>query len=964
MLDKFKGITKEISTKNKILAILMVIGICILMFAYNVFAASDVVPRPLKENGIQYVSWEFDHNITQAQYKYYGYGYTVSVVAPGGHVVRSAYLENSQFNPVMDGNKEKVKIATSVLQQDKLQVPEDYLSRSDLKMYLNARMGIKVNGAVTHAYDSYDGKPELGMPSLDIRNVNLDGRTIPLNKDGKGVKDGIEHEYGVNWTRVTQENLEQHFGIEIPLEPAIIWDRYKVKYLEIGTDKPVNGETAYKDFGMDKTVTEYPETVNGYDYSGYYKIDKIDSTEHTTSGNVTEGESVTIDLRKNADRYIITFYYNKIDPSQIGKPVTIEVEYREDTYDQKELIDSKSFLSGERAQFIINSASIDDYTCRGYYVMGQKTEYFYKTNVNFIIGKESYNTPVDGKLKIIFMYKEDEILSPSLCKPETNGKSDDIPIINMKQSEFDKLTNSDFINVNNISFHLTGIKLGYDRDGNIIEGGTHEFKKFNLYMTGLHDTRLEYSQDSMDNSTKDIIHSFKIPFSLFEPYGDNQYRARVDADYMVGCSCGKFGGTHGTMKTDTLSFIINIIPNYPPVANFDYYTEKKLINGDIKKLRRTYIGQETIIENSASDPNGLIDIEYLQYTLTDSSNNEYYIKLLMLQDETYFLDEDNVQAENIEFLGALEDGSIKLKFNTDEIWTISQYVKDLDGLNDTYIKEITPVILNLKPKAIISDAIGYRYPIGVAFNGKQNRVVKYYSTDSSVADFLKDTGVEINHNRDYWQIVPLEGQDINNLNFKSKAGLRIINSDNVLEIKYSYLNTKLQFSEPGKYKIRLQVTDTSGNVSEWAEEIITINEDLEPQITANINPTYLRSSNGIATITIKNIAPKSVDGDSVVMEITDKIKYKYDSDNDNSFDDEVTKELTLLPNGSMYDATLKTSDLGKYQFMLNVSETFGQEYLEEYVTEDDFKKANAVLETHVDNIEPDVTLFEIWTIEN
>lgn len=955
-----KQISNIIKSK-KYLAIFMLISVCLIILAYSAFAASDIVPADMEINGEQYLYWEFDHNITQAQFKYYGYGYTVSVVAPGGHVVRTAYLENSQFNPVMDGNKEKVEMPMLILMQDKLQVPEDYLSRSDLKMYLNARMGIRKDGIVTHAYDSYEGKPELGMPHLGTGNVKLDGRMVPLNKDRMGIANGIQHEYGVNWTGATENNLRQHFGIEIPLKSAIKWDRYKVKYLEIGTDKTVSGETSYKDFGQNKKHTEFPESVNGYQYSGFYKIDKIDSRENITPGNVTEGESATVDLKKNADRYIITFYYEKIDPSQVGKPVTVEVEYREDESEGKELLSKKSILSADRALFNLSSAKIDDYECKGYYVVGQKTEYFYSTNATFTIGKEDYCKPVNGKLKVIFIYEKTPYISLPKCTPTIYGNSEAVNIY-MKRKDFENATE---INIGNAVLKTGSFSAGRDKKGDKVEG-SHGLKYFDVYVG---DSSTKYYYTSYDNKGNQVSASFQTPKNIYSKLADDLYSTYISVTYAGFCNCfdGRpdADGDYGmAVDKDYLDIYVHIVENKPPKALFDYYTEKRLVNGDIKKLRRAYVGKTTTIENGASDPNGLSDIKFLKYTLKDSNNNEYYIKLLMLQDETYFRDSDNVIAENIEYLGASENGDIKLKFKTKETWTISQYVEDIDGLSDIYTKEITPEDLNLKPEAVISDATGYRYPIGIAFNGKQNRVVKYHSNNSKVAEFLQDTGIEINHNKDCWEIMPLDWQDINKIYFEKNLP-NMSKDDNMIQLKYSSLNnTKLQFKQPGKYKIRLQVTDTEGNVSDWTEEIITINEDLPPQISGNIASTYVRNSSGIATITIKNLTPRSLDDDYVVMEVSDKLKYKYDSNNNGKFEDETIREIPLIKNGSSYEATLATSDLGRYQFIVNVKETFGQEYLEQFIDESDFKKASAVLNTHVDNIEPDVTLFEIWTIEN
>lgn len=948
-----------------------IIGIIVIFLImttlYMVFADSSVVPEIQKIDGVPYMYFELEHNISNAQYKYYGYGYTVSVYEPGpnGKLLATEYLHNAQFKPYMDGSTEKVWIPMEEI-YGMVKLDDEFYSVRNMKVYLNGRLGIKVNGTLTHLYDSYDGEPENGLKETGLKTGYWkEDITVPLNKDGQGIKNGIEHEYGVSWSAVTQKNLIQHFGIPLTVPAVYKYDRYRVEYREVSSKKTVSSEKPYKNFEDVATITEYPVMVNGYEYAGQYMIKKIDTdnNEVVTApyGDTQQGDSATINIKKNADRYIITFYYTKVDPSTIGNPVTINVEYRENDSNGKKLLDNTSTIGGDLSQFNFNSAKIDDYTCKGHFVMGQATEYFYTTNASFIIGKEEYSKPVNGSLKIIFLYETEEVPEIPKCTPDVDGSSETINIT-MKRNDFENATE---ISINNAVLNITKFEAGKDNSGNIVEG-THEFKYFDLYIgSGA------YYYMSHDNSYKSSKASFIVPKSIFNqsPTDENIYTTSIKVTYGIFCTCFEgspdSNGNYG-MEFDygKLNVNITIVENYPPYALYTFYTEKKLLDGTIDKICKAYIGKQTIFENQAYDPNGVDDINYIKYILKDSSNNEFYIKLLQLGSGIYFLDDENVNANNIVFNGVTDEGNIKLKFLTEEKWTISQYVEDMDGLNDTYIKEITPEILNLKPKAIISDAIGYRYPIGVAFGGKQNRVVKYYSTDSYVAYFLQGTGVEINHNRDHWQIIPLEGQDINNLNFESKAGLRITNLDNTLEIKYSYLNTKLQFSEPGKYKIRLQVTDTSGNVSEWAEEIITINEDLKPQITANINSTYLRNSTGIATITIKNIAPKSVDGDYVVMEITDKIKYKYDSDNDNNFYDEATKELTLIPNDSMYEVTLKTSDLGRYQFMLNVRETYGQEYLEEFITEEDYKKSEATLHTHVDNVEPDVTLFEIWTLEN
>ena len=950
-MDKEKNLNGKYY--RKILVIAIVISA---IFAVNViFADSSVVPKIRPEGDIQYLYFELDHSLSNAQYKYYGYGYTVTVYDPSGKMIATKYLPNAQFMPFMDGSKEKVNIPMERI-YDLVDVDDEYYSVRNMKVYLNGRLGIKVNGNLTHLYDSWEGTPAKGISSLDIGYATEDGRNVPLNKDLKGIGNGIQHEYGVSWTQTTYKNFEQHFGIPLTIEPILKWDRYKVEYREIGTDKNIRSEKPYVKFTNYATVTEYPLTVNGYEYSGKFKIDRIDPNNNKTPGSIQDGNSATVNIQKNANRHIITFYYNKLDSSVNGNPVQVEIEYRQDTSTGKELKTRDTILSREMSQLILSSEKIDDYVCKGYYVMGQSTEYFYDSNINLIIGKEEYSKPVNGKLKIIFIYNKEEAPDIPKCTPDVYGASDTINIF-MKRTDFDKAVD---IGVSNVNLKINDFRSGKNKDGDIV-AGTHKFKYFDAYVGSG-----QYYYMTHDNTSMNVNASFNIPKSVFNQLNEDLYTTNVKVLYAAFCTCfdGK-ADAHGNygfeIDTGNITVNINIIENQPPVASYSYHTK---IPGTTKIIQKAYIGQETIITNYAFDPNGVDDIKFIEYTLKDSSDNQYFIKLLHVKNGMYFLENDNVNASNILFNGITDEGDLMLVFKTGETWTISQYVEDMDELNDMYTNQITPEILDLRPKAIISDATGYRYPIGAEFNGKQNRVVKYHSNNSLVAEYLRSSGVEINHNRDVWQIIPLESQDVDKIHFEKNVP-NLSKEDNIIQLKYSTLNnTKLQFSQKGQYKIRLQVTDTNGNVSEWAEEIITINEDLAPQVTADINATYYRNSSGIATISIKNILPKSVDEDYVFLEKVDKILYKYDSNNNGSFTDEIAKELTLSLNGSSYETSLATSDLGKYHFFINVREAFGQEYLEEYITEGDYKKAEATLQTHVDNIEPDVTNFKIMTIEN
>ena len=918
----------------------------IVLFSIVTNAMASVVVRVIPKDDGEYVYFELEHSMSDAGYRYYGYGYTVSAVAPNGQVIATKYLENNEFNPVMDGSVEKVEISSRVLLDEKLGVPEDYLSMKDITLFLNARIGIKKDGVVTHVYDSYDGSSAPGMPYLNTGNVNLDGRTVPLNKDGKGIVNGISHEYGISWSGITQLNLRQHFGIEIVLRlPPIQWDRYKVEYRETSTEKTVSKEKPYQNFDMEKTVTEYPVTVNGYEYSGYYKIDMMDTNDDKSPGNVMEGDDVSLRLKNSADRYVVTFYYNKVDPSQIGKPVTVDIEYREESSIGKKLIDNKTIISGELSQLNLSSEKIDDYLCEGYYVSGKTTEYFYSSNINLMIGRDEYSKPVNGKLKIIFIYNKEEVPDIPKCTPEVEGASH-IVNISMKRSDFEKAVD---IGVNGVTLGINEFKSGKDANGNTVVG-SHGFRYFDAYVDKYYST--------YDNTSKSVNSNFNVPKSVFNKVNDSLYSANIEILYGGFCTC--FDGSadsHGNygfnVDTQDLAININIIENKPPKALYSYYTERVMSDNSIDRIYRSYIDRETIVVNYASDPNGIDDIRTMEYTLKDNSGNEYFVKLLHVKSGVYFLEDQNISGSNIVFNGISDEGNLKLVFKTAETWTISQYVEDMEGLNNTYSNDITPEILDLKPQAVITDEVTYRYPAGVAFNGKENRVVKYYSNNSMVATFLRNTGIEINHNRDCWEIVPLDNQDVNKIYFENTANVTM--DDNVVRIKYRDMkNTKWQFGQPGRYKIRLQVTDSSGNVSNWVEEIINIHEDLVPRITSNINPVYYRNANKVATIKFNALL---VSDDYDIVELVD-ISYRFDSNNNGRFNDESPQSDNLSYKdvnigGVIYkEITLTTTRVGKYEFVIKVKENFGQETLIKYIKESDYRIAEISISTEIGNIAP------------
>ncbi|HBN05706.1 MAG TPA: hypothetical protein DD434_07955, partial [Bacteroidales bacterium] len=434
---------------------------------------------------------------------------------------------------------------------------------------------------------------------------------------------------------------------------------------------------------------------------------------------------------------------------------------------------------------------------------------------------------------------------------------------------------------------------------------------------------------------------------------NTMYMASVDVHAGLNCICGGF-----EVDKRSTSLYVDIVENQPPMALYEYSTIKQLSSGQTGKVyNKAYIGKDVAIDNRSNDPNGKKDIDYVIYTFKNSSGQQKNLKFEMLPWIEYReVNADDFSNTSIIYKGA-NNGNLNMIFTTDEEWEVTIYVQDKDGMSDTYTGTIKPEELSLKPIAVIKDEREYRYPFNEEFNGKQNRVIKLDSNSSKVAIWYEDMNVTIDHSQNMWQIEPLDGQDINSVKFE-KDNINKIVSGNILNIRYEVLDTKIMFKEPGRYKIKLQVTDTEGNVSDWSEQTITIHPDLEPTVTANVNPKYYRNASKNAVITF-NALVQSSDYDNAKIE---SITYKFDSNNNGSFSDETPQTSNLTHKdvnigGIIYrQITLTTNKVGKYQLNIVVKEEFGQETIAKYIENKDYKSVDVSISTEVDNVAPVASL--------
>ncbi|WMJ77864.1 hypothetical protein RBQ61_02750 [Sedimentibacter sp. MB35-C1] len=638
------------------------------------------------------------------------------------------------------------------------------------------------------------------------------------------------------------------------------------------------------------------------------------------------------------------------EPEEPGNGNVMVYVWHKEKGTDKNFADLQKVRTSMGSNLVLSSKSIDGYKCSSSSIKGLSTKNYETSYIDEVVGRHDYSTPDDGYIYVTFYYEEDDSKpSDNWCVPEFDLSTNSARI-KMKRSEFDKFLSEENIFFSDVEFSISDMKFG-KKDGEEMQG-QHGFASWDIYFK-YGDRGYDYQRIGLFNKKEKI--SLNVPRKYFETQNEENtiYRASIEVHAGLNCIGGGFNADQGHT-----SLYVDIIENIPPEAYYRYATEKTLPDGtNSREYGKVYIGKDIIIDNYCDDPNGLTDIDYVRYVFKNQNNSDQIksIQLKMMSWGEYELDEADIFNDtSIIFKDAKVNGSLNLQFTANEEWEVTIYVQDMEGLNDSYTEIIKPEVLNLNPTAVIKDTSSYRYPYGKEFNGKQNRVIKLNSNSSYIASWFADMDVSIDHSQDTWQIEALDGQDINSVKFERDVNKYI--NGNMLNVSYDPLDIKIMFKEAGKYKIRLQVTDTEGNISNWSEQIITIHEDLAPTVTADINPKYYRDSSKNAVITL-NSWIESLDSDIPKVK---SVGYRYDSDNDGSFDNET---LVNLPHEDVNIDTslyikieLTISKVGRYQFEITAEEDFGQETIDQYIAESDIRLNEIEKNTEVDNIAPRVSL--------
>jgi len=139
------------------------------------------------------------------------------------------------------------------------------------------------------------------------------------------------------------------------------------------------------------------------------------------------------------------------------------------------------------------------------------------------------------------------------------------------------------------------------------------------------------------------------------------------------------------------------------------------------------------------------------------------------------------------------------------------------------------------------------------------------------------------------------------------------------------------FKKAGEYIVTLYVENTAGYSYETTY-VVEIKEDKQPAVDFDFQQKIYRdpSNNNLATFELTDYS-YSYDGDYVAQRNWYVI---FDANNDGQF----TEQAVLFNTGNNTKVTYTTSHVGKYQFILEAIEEFGEETIEAYVTADDRRR--------------------------
>lgn len=157
------------------------------------------------------------------------------------------------------------------------------------------------------------------------------------------------------------------------------------------------------------------------------------------------------------------------------------------------------------------------------------------------------------------------------------------------------------------------------------------------------------------------------------------------------------------------------------------------------------------------------------------------------------------------------------------------------------------------------------------------------------------------------------------------------------------------FKQSGQYTLSVTGTNTYNRTGK-RDIIVNVQVDMPPIPNLYAEEMVYRDDTKKATMYLSDNSYSS-DNDFIN---TRTWYYRYDSNNNGSYDDENYVVFKHTTDFSDNLAKLETTNIGKYQIIVECFETFGQETIPAFVTSADYKYCYGVSYVNVDNLKPKV----------
>lgn len=307
----------------------------------------------------------------------------------------------------------------------------------------------------------------------------------------------------------------------------------------------------------------------------------------------------------------------------------------------------------------------------------------------------------------------------------------------------------------------------------------------------------------------------------------------------------------------------------------------------------------------------------------------------------------------------------RIQIPEDGYYVLEAIITDDHGYTETFVSN--EIRIYDLPQAVISDDADYRWQ-NVQWQYKQARRFDLDGNASYADDKTGPALHQIDHEFDTWTITPMgDGASADAIYVLNDDGkTRLMSEENTFfcATKNAF-DEQIAIIEPGTYLVTYQVTNTYGKKSPVVTQMITVVEDIVPEISIGTpeKEVYLGSAENDRNVTIgmTKVTVKSTDADIVGTQANFVSQYRYDSDNDGDYEDEEWKDCDIRYTANKQSTTLELSmtatvrQVGWYQFRLQTKEGFGQPTLETIIPEDCYIRYEYLHEVHVLNTAPQGT---------